>query len=96
VRDWTRPWGWSSGSTSGAGSEPTRAIKVPWGMVTEELPLALGGATTITVVQMPAGPKRHHLRGPSQDARISWLVVVAVRCWPRSENGEHCDEIGDT
>jgi hypothetical protein len=26
--DWTRPWGWSSGSTSGAGSEPTRSIKV--------------------------------------------------------------------
>ena len=40
--------GRSSGSTSGAGPEPTRAIKGPCGMVTEELPLAhLGGRRSV-------------------------------------------------
>jgi hypothetical protein len=85
--------GWSSGSTSGAGSEPTRAIKVPWGMVTEELPLAhLGERQRSQWSRCQPDPSaiiaRVSLRTRGS-AGSGWSPYGAVRCWPRSETGSN-------
>ena len=91
-------WSWSPGSTSGAGSESTRAIKVPLGHGDRGASSGPSGrATTITVVQMPAGPSAIICEGlvrTGGSAGSGWSPYGAVRCWPRSENGEQRDEIG--